>query len=330
MLLLCALALAASSLALPKGEDPAGWASALGLGDFTLGGADARVTLLDLGNHWEIRVTDGQGGVRTATVAPPRSPRDREDVVLLASSLLRPLTPRDPWRVTPPPPPPVVPPLPPLDLRGLQAPQQAIVLPMPVPSPLETSLPSRRPPPRLQIQWEDSPFLELQQRVILHAGFRPALGLGLGGGYRPLPWLLVSGSFSWNAATPLLTRPTLSRESYGITGEVWWMAPRLRVGLKASGTLEHYAYESEDQGRLFYEVPLGAAGVEVGYWIPLLSGAGVVPQLGGMVELSQGTVEVGGVTLERLLPLVATASFTVHLGLHPIITPDRSSDLSAP
>jgi hypothetical protein len=87
LLLLVALANAASWLELPPGEAPGDWESALALVEQAGAGGVVRVRID--GETWVLTAA-GASGARTARVPHPRSARAREDVALLASSLLAP------------------------------------------------------------------------------------------------------------------------------------------------------------------------------------------------------------------------------------------------
>lgn len=86
VLLLITLAVAGSGLELPPGEASAEWAGALALAGLPLG---AGVHVEVDGETWVLR-TVGAGASREARIPRPTSARGREDVALLAASLLHP------------------------------------------------------------------------------------------------------------------------------------------------------------------------------------------------------------------------------------------------
>jgi hypothetical protein len=78
-------ALAHAGLVLPPGESPEAWASAIAMARVDAGTVRVEV----VGERWRL-VADGPAGVREAIVAAPTTARAREDVALLAASLLKP------------------------------------------------------------------------------------------------------------------------------------------------------------------------------------------------------------------------------------------------
>ncbi|MFZ5481797.1 MAG: hypothetical protein ACOZNI_33860, partial [Myxococcota bacterium] len=85
-------AAAAIPVALPLSESPATWEQALALGGFTVGTAQSgpQVSLANQGEYWLLRVRDANGKVQEVNVLPPVTQQDREDIVWLAMSLLKP------------------------------------------------------------------------------------------------------------------------------------------------------------------------------------------------------------------------------------------------
>ncbi len=76
-----------AGLALPAGEPAEAWSDALALAGLRPCTAACEVTARAEGAGWVLRVAGSAGEVRVAT---PTTPRGREDVALLAASLLRP------------------------------------------------------------------------------------------------------------------------------------------------------------------------------------------------------------------------------------------------
>jgi hypothetical protein len=124
---------------LPPQEPPEHWIAPMALAGFEPGEADggAGVTVSVRGAEWELVVRDASGNVEVVRVASPRTRADREAVVWLADSLIRPVG--DPGLGEPRPiaPPPVVVPEP--------APEP-VAEPEPAPEPLVEPLPEPPPP----------------------------------------------------------------------------------------------------------------------------------------------------------------------------------------
>lgn len=75
----------AASLALPAGERPADWAPALEVAGLTLGPGGV---VVEGGAMWRLRYASA-AGERTATVSVPRNAEEREQVAIVAASLMR-------------------------------------------------------------------------------------------------------------------------------------------------------------------------------------------------------------------------------------------------
>jgi len=94
--LLIALPASAIPILLPPGEDADDWAPYLALVDLQMAqrpqATGAQVELLVGASDWVIRVRGVDGVTRERRVPPPSTPRDREDVVTIADSLLDPPT----------------------------------------------------------------------------------------------------------------------------------------------------------------------------------------------------------------------------------------------
>lgn len=74
-----------ASLALPPGEHAPDWAAALDVAGLSAGPGGV---VIEVGSAWRLTYAS-ESGVRTATVAPPRSAEEREQVAILAASLMR-------------------------------------------------------------------------------------------------------------------------------------------------------------------------------------------------------------------------------------------------
>ena len=92
-LALLALVQAAVPLALPEGEDPAAWRSAAELAGLELGpaGEGPWARLEPGGSGWVLVVEDRSGALRRVEVEAAATGAEREELALLASSLLTPL-----------------------------------------------------------------------------------------------------------------------------------------------------------------------------------------------------------------------------------------------
>lgn len=78
---------------LPAGEVAADWQKPLALAGLAVGspGSGAWVELVASDGKWIVRVRDATGAMHEAPVAPPDTAQEREDVALLAASLLEPM-----------------------------------------------------------------------------------------------------------------------------------------------------------------------------------------------------------------------------------------------
>lgn len=93
LLVLLAVARAATPVALPPGEPTAPWVEPFALADLVAGapGAGAGVVILEENGRWLVKVKDAAGLERVTHVAPPSTATAREDVAWLIASLLRPV-----------------------------------------------------------------------------------------------------------------------------------------------------------------------------------------------------------------------------------------------
>ena len=149
---------AAVPVVLPPTETPADWSSALAVGDLVLApaGAGASVTIVVGKDSWILRVRDQRGNVQELNVLPPATSQDREDMLWLATDLLKqagaflaptpvaapaaPAPPPAPAKPAAPPPAPVPPPAP----AKPAAPPPA---PVPPPAPAKPAAPPPAPVP---------------------------------------------------------------------------------------------------------------------------------------------------------------------------------------
>ncbi len=317
MLLLLPLAWGGVPFLLPPGEDPRLWLPAFELGDFEPGGPESTVELVAGSQMWELRIHDGRGGVRSATVPAPVDMRGREDVILLASSLLRPLTPRDPWVVKAPTPVPV---------------EEDLVLNLPQQSWESSEIPLWMPPvgsttsitqtwPTLRLIWEERPGISLDQRVVLRPGFEPALAVGLEGSTQLGPAAVLSAQLRWQGSATLRARPTARMGALSQELGLWWVPGPLRLGLTA-GIAERWFSDSGLSLGLF---PVGVAGAGLGLALPLRSGVVLLPQAAAHLDLAPGDFAQGTEQFVEIFPVEFTAGLAIQLRLHgwgdPFLSP---------
>ncbi len=318
--LLCALSgrAQAASIQLPAGEDPARWSLALQMGDFSVPGD---VLIVDRGAQWEIQVRDGAGVVRTATVDEPQTAQAREDVALLASSLLRPLGPGAGWGlpvlpvIAPDPPEPRPRPLPPPpDLEALLAAQEFAPQPVAPPDP-GLPLPIRAgrlggEPSRVEVFREDRPWLVLDQRAIWQPGFRPTAGLGGSVGWRPVAPLLVGIGVEGQPSSALTVDPEARMGQIGVMGQVWWAADPLRLGLEGGCAWRTFSWRGQALGTW----PVAQIGGMAAAYLELWPGVVARPWLGARLDLTPGRLTQGELDV-GIVPVGLTAGLALHLPL---------------
>lgn len=135
---LLAFALAQASAAvpvrLPAGESVEAWAEAIALAGLSVGtpGEGPWVEILASGGQWIVRVEDRDGVMREAPVPAPRTAQDREDVALLAASMLQPMRVSAPAKPAPTPTPAPTP------ARAKPVVEQTAPSPAPAPVPAAT------------------------------------------------------------------------------------------------------------------------------------------------------------------------------------------------
>ncbi len=96
---------------LPDGEDPARWRSAFELTELELADDDAAITIRVDAGRWVVTARDDQGVLRRATVDPPTTQAEREEVAAIARGIARALGLAEVTPESRPPPPPPPPPL---------------------------------------------------------------------------------------------------------------------------------------------------------------------------------------------------------------------------
>lgn len=186
-LLAAAQAAAAVPVRLPAQERVADWQEALTIAGLAVGvpGEGPWVEVTVGATSWTVRVRDLDGVVHVTPVAPPRTEQDREDLAMLAASLLQPVAIPAPVKVAVK----VVPP-PPRPAPRVTTPPVSVPEPVPVPVPVEVVAPAPEPVPatfqaRVGVAAELRPWsaptglvwAELQR--VGESPLRPALGASL-------------------------------------------------------------------------------------------------------------------------------------------------------
>ncbi|MCB9675864.1 MAG: hypothetical protein H6737_12150 [Alphaproteobacteria bacterium] len=137
-------ALAGVPVALPEGEDPAVWRTALDLAGLEIAVREPAIVIRTSERGWELRARDADGVLRHVFVAPPTSQVEREEVAAIAQGIARAIghaeAPPAPVAV-------VVPPPPPPELRPEPAPVEPEPVPEPAPAPAPEPVPVARPEP---------------------------------------------------------------------------------------------------------------------------------------------------------------------------------------
>lgn len=301
-----------ASIQLPAGEDPARWALALQMGDFTVPGD---VVITDLGARWEIRVRDGAGQLRVEIVDEPQGAQAREDVVLLASSLLQPLRPGaglpglppalqgEPPR--PPPPPPDIAPL----LWASVADLPAILPPEPDPPPAILVAPGRldRSFDRVEVARRDQPWLATDQRALWRPGTRPTVGLGASVGWRAGP-LLLGLDLDGQPSAALTAAPEARMGQIAASAQAWWALDPLRLGLEAGCAWRTFTYAGERVGAW----PVGVIGAMAAAYLPISPSLVARPWAGLRLDLASGRLQQGDLDV-AIPPLALTVGLAWHL-----------------
>ncbi|MSQ01801.1 MAG: hypothetical protein EXR71_07900 [Myxococcales bacterium] len=249
---------------LPPREPLEEWAESLSLAGLVVGhrGAGAYVEVLDQGTVWLIRAHDGGGHTREVAVREPQRAAEREDVALLAASLMRTISsggapvPRPPPAGVPPPvvPPAVIPPAPkpapvvivePVVAPVIASPPPPVVAapPAPPPSPASpvvfppTFAPPEAPPIPTPPVWaiEGSLGVGISLRDDMVA--TPSLAGQLGWTDGPLRVLVRMGGSFPARLVAFESRPDLA--TVGASAGVWWAPARaggLDFGIEAGCT----------------------------------------------------------------------------------------------
>lgn len=261
-LLLLALAAAQAAsvpIRLPAQERVADWQEALSIAGLAVGvpGEGPWVDVVAGSTTWTVRVRDLAGVIHNAPVKPPTTELEREDLAMLAVSLLQPVALPKPVKVAVPPPP----------VRT--APR---VVPPPVPEPLPPEPdPTPEPPPVVAPPVEPEP---------VRATFQGRLGIA--GEVRPwsAPTGLLWGEVQWVGPSPL--RPsfgasvTLPADLPQITDDVAYWSSEVWVGAWYAASVPFrfdFGIAGGVAARSFLknDEPVGLA------WIPVLSTRAEVP-----------------------------------------------------
>lgn len=281
LLLALSLALAAAGVPvrLPANERAVDWIEALSIAGLSVGtpGEGPWVEIVAGTPQWTVRVRDRAGALHQASVPAPRTPQEREDVAMLAASLLQPVAvpapvkpppapaPKPKPAVTAPPPAPEPPPPPP---------------PEPVPEPPPPPAPEPPPPP---------PSPTLAPRMGLAGEARPyasptglawiELALAPGGPVHPA----IGASVTMPTAMPALDTDV---RFWG--GEAWvgaWYAAevpaRFDVGLAGGVAVREFLQDGVSRGTTW--TPIVATRVDVPIavtpWLDVAPGVHVVTDL---------------------------------------------------
>jgi hypothetical protein len=277
-----ALAEEATPLLLPPGEPLDAWSEAAsGLGfvvcgaetEVAAGGAWVEIVVTAAG--WSLRADDGAGRRREQAIEPPTGQLDREEIVLLASTLLQPA--------------PAI------------AAEVAEVLGEPAPTPVEA--PSKKEPVEAEAI---DPFggagawLGAAIRADLRAGRRQATSIALHGGVEFGPGLRIGldleGTTSARFDIQEEDGPIRSTWSLGAWGGLWWALRRPVVpivGVEFGVQVRSFVADLGVERR----VPVPAAAIELGASIGLGQVLRLEPQVRLVIDLAPTEVDLGTETV---------------------------------
>ena len=284
-------------LVLPPGEPLDAWTIAAAAVDLVArvdgdvpSGAWVEVIV---GDRWLLRVHDAEGRVREQAVDAPQAQIDREEIALLASTLLTPAPAIDPRVV---------------DVVGVRAEAPARTSPTPRPS-VQPAPPTRGPV---------GAWLGVAVRADLREGRREATSVGMQGGTEFGPGFRVGGGVegTTSARFDLQQRggPVRGVWSFGAGGGLWWALQRAvapLVGLTLEVQVRSFVADLD----LVERVPVPVLGVELGASIGLGPVLRIEPQVRLTVDLARTDIDLGGDVPGLLAPLavqfgIALRAFT--------------------
>lgn len=320
---LCIALAAAAPFQLPPGQDPALWQGPAELRGFELEpvqgpGATIEVT----GASWVLVVRDTAGGVHRVPVSPPQTEAQREDLLALAASLLRPpalafelAPPVDTTPLVDPPvdrppqrPPPEHPTAPetPTAARSLRTwrppPAAGPTATLAAPA---TSAVRAAPPPQ--------PTLGAAVHVGGASQWRPtqsnAASLDLGVWAGP-PRVQVGAGLSLALPSDLQAFSGAQVQQWSPTGAVRWVGRRgASAELRAGAARRSFVVQDEVWTQ--HWVPTAALGAG---WRWSLGPVALEPHVALVADLSRTELSQAGAPLGTLVPLQATAGLRVHVG----------------
>ena len=284
---------------LPPDQPAAEWAECLALAGLVSGkrGESPWVEIIDGGDTWTVRAHGPGQPVRELTVAEPRVPNAREDVAILAASLLRPMTsarPATPPAPTPEAPPEVPAPAPkPAATRPRPATAVVVIAAPPPPeeppaapeppaepvapvveAPPATSPPGTRPPSRLEIGAGAAVGVRADAlpSPVLTGELRERFGAFAVG---------VAAQGALAARLPDLTAaPTVGTVGGSVLGE--WrpvIGAGLELGVELGATW--FFFDDEEGNALHEPVPRPRVAARVGWSSPALGHFEVAPYVRG-------------------------------------------------
>ncbi len=287
VLLLLAAAQAASAVPvrLPPQERAADWQEALAIAGLAVGvpGEGPWVELVPGTGTWTVRVRDLAGVVHDARVQPPVTEQDREDLAMLAASLLQPVVAPKPVKVVTPPPPPPKPKPKPVVVEPapvVSSPPEPVP-PPPAPEPEPVPEPAPPPPsfqPRVGAAAEVRPWSNpngvfwAEVQLVGQPPIRPAVGLSL---------------------TTLADLPQISDDVRYWSGELWagaWYAApaplRFDFGVTAGVAMRSFLKDGAPIGLAW--IPVVSTRVEV----PIQAGPRLVVEPGVHLQLDAREVDL--------------------------------------
>ena len=300
---------AAVPVVLPPTETPAEWASALAVGDLVLApaGAGASVTIVVGKDSWILRVKDQRGNVQELNVLPPATSQDREDMLWLATDLLKqagaflaptpvaappppvpppaPVPPAAPAKPVAPPPAPVPPP----------APAKPVAPAPPAAAPAKPTAPAPGAPAKpASVSW----WAELGAGAGLRSATATGLDLRLGGGARLGEHLGLGLTVDVRPASQiegLGEGRTVSTADLGLGA--WWSLGG-RVQPTFGGLLGASSQGFREAGESVGSALVPFVGAEAGVDVPLAAGVSLRPLVSARAALRPVAIETPSTTVD--------------------------------